>query len=806
MIKQMRKKLENIKRQIKKKYNALRTLLVNSWCYFIYYHVKLDDNLIFLESRDGKDFTGNIFRIVEELSKEEYKNFKIVIWARKDIHKKIRKLVKTYQLKKLRLVASENRAVAVMERAKYIVSDSGVPWKYVKRHGQIVLNTWHGTPLKVMGRQTQGEKHKIGTTQHMFFSSDYLLYPSEYMKCTMLQAYMMENVISGKALMSGYPRNSVFFDGKKREYYREIFGFGDKEVFVYMPTHRGSVEKNRKNLEIMVTMLLELDANLRSDQLVLAKLHVLDQNEIDFSQFEHIQPFPDGYETYDVLNTADCLITDYSSVFFDFANTRRKIILFTYDEETYIHNRGGLFFSLSELPFPRVKDVQGLLAEMNSEKTYEDKSFLQKFCPYDAINATEKLCKHVFKGEKSCKEVSLGNGKKNILIYAGSLAKNGITTALCSLLDNIDTTKQNYYLSLRRQELDADPSRVNIIPDDIGYMPIMSDQQYTLQERWRYNRYYRKRNSAQYTSILRRIFIREFDRCYWGAKFDYVIQFDGYGVNMPLLFLEAPCPKTIFVHNDMVQELKTKRNQHKNVLRNAYQKYDNVAVVSPDLIAPTTEVGAPKEKIVVINNIHDLNTIRQKAEGEITFEKDTEIRTYHPGGIEGVLNSNCKKFITIGRFSREKGHQRLLKAFDHFCDLYSNTQLIIIGGYGALYNETIKWAKQLRHWRNVTIIKSVRNPMPILKRCDLFILSSFYEGLGLVLLEADCLGVPTFSTDIVGPKMFMEKYHGHLVENSEKGILQGMYDFIDGKVHTLDIDYHEYNQKALREFYDICME
>lgn len=73
----------------------------------------------------------------------------------------------------------------------------------------------------------------------------------------------------------------------------------------------------------------------------------------------------------------------------------------------------------------------------------------------------------------------------------------------------------------------------------------------------------------------------------------------------------------------------------------------------------------------------------------------------------------------------------------------------------------------------------MKNPMPILKKCDLFILSSIYEGLGLVMLEADSLGIPVFSTDVHGPSNFLKQYGGYLVEDSTEGILQGMYDFAD---------------------------
>ena len=74
------------------------------------------------------------------------------------------------------------------------------------------------------------------------------------------------------------------------------------------------------------------------------------------------------------MNIADVLITDYSSVFFDFAITTKKIVLFTYDEEEYLAER-GMYLELSDLPFPRVKTLDNLLDELRTPIEYDDTGF-----------------------------------------------------------------------------------------------------------------------------------------------------------------------------------------------------------------------------------------------------------------------------------------------------------------------------------------------------------------------------------------------------------------------------------------------
>ena len=98
------------------------------------------------------------------------------------------------------------------------------------------------------------------------------------------------------------------------------------------------------------------------------------------------------------------------------------------------------------------------------------------------------------------------------------------------------------------------------------------------------------------------------------------------------------------------------------------------------------------------------------------------------------------------------------------------------------------------------------NPLPIVKACDGFILASHYEGFGLVIVEADILGLPAISTDITGPRTFMQNNNGTLVENTQKGVEEGFKMLIEGKVPMMTSDYKKYKEQealymwALNEF------
>lgn len=156
--------------------------------------------------------------------------------------------------------------------------------------------------------------------------------------------------------------------------------------------------------------------------------------------------------------------------------------------------------------------------------------------------------------------------------------------------------------------------------------------------------------------------------------------------------------------------------------------------------------------------------------------------------------------MSIGRFAWEKGHIMLLESFDRFWQDCPTATLVIIGGYGALYERTVAKARNLPCWKNVAIIRAMANPMSILRRCDLFILSSQYEGLPMTVKEADTLGIPVLSTTISSLQRFAKQYGLYQVPTTTDGLYRGMVDFTKGRIPIMGIDFETYNQTAVAEF------
>ena len=460
---------------------------------------------------------------------------------------------------------------------------------------------------------------------------------------------------------------------------------------------------------------------------------------------------------------------------------------------------------MQELPFPQVKDPAALLDELRSPKAYDDADFLAQFCKYDSPNATRLLCERVILGKENQIEERLipHNGKDNILIYTGNLAKNGITTSLQNLLSNIDLQEHNYFLTFDSRKIQNYKDTLLTFPPEVHYISCMGEMDMSFWQKIAYILYSKRLPFRLFWRMTKGAFAIEMKRRYGNIPFSTVIQFNGYEHEKILMFTFAPCNRVIYVHNNMINEIETRKIQRKAVLNYAYTHYDKLAVVSEDIIPSTKSfTGGREDHIFLTKNIINYQEILRKSKFPFVLDADTVVRP-EPDNLLPILESNSKKFITIGRFSPEKGHLRLVQAFNRVWCENPDTYLIIIGGHGALYNQTLELAASLPCRDHVYLIRSMSNPYIVLTRCDYFVLSSLYEGFGIVIAEADILGKPVISTDICGPRGFLKQYGGTLVEDSEDGLYKGMTLQLQGRVAPMHVDFEKYNQEAISQFYQL---
>ncbi len=374
------------------------------WDYVKYYSDEIIwDNSILIESFGGKNFQGNPYYIYKELiSCKKYDKYDIYIsvqnpkealamlTARKLIRDRV-KIVETH--------SAEYRSV--LSHSKFLVNNVSFTMDFIKKDEQVYLNTWHGTPLKYLGRRVQNDHFSVCNPQRNFLLSDYLIAPNELTKNVYLYDHMVDSIMDGEIVLTGYPRNSVFFDDKRRLEVKNKYNLCGTTSIFYMPTWRGNACGADEVDQIGI--IEKLAKELGDSYKVYVKLHPAMQNPS--GSFEYCHKMPDGVEVYEFLNAVDILITDYSSVFFDFANTNKPVILFQYDRKQYFKDRGVYSEVEDKLPFPIACSYDELIDSVRNVSKTDYSEFIDAFCKYDckdsAADAIEILFKEKQKNQKN---------------------------------------------------------------------------------------------------------------------------------------------------------------------------------------------------------------------------------------------------------------------------------------------------------------------------------------------------------------------------------------------------------------------
>lgn len=315
-----------------------------------------------------------------------------------------------WSLKDPRILGSENAKSVVrgtlpyfllMSRAHYLFNNVNFMDAYEKKRGQIEVQTMHGTPLKTLGLDVKSDfptQKSIDSFLRRCGRWDYLVVQSDTVAEITKSCYAFNRSF----LRCGYPRNDALFamnNEQCQSAMKEKLGIDpSKKLVLYSPTWRVS---GRANIGLDLSkMLNELDeewtVGLRLHHLAIPKGGVkgLDSRVKDLTNEKSID---------DVLLAADVLITDYSSIMFDYGILGRPMLFYVYDLEDYRDKLRGFNIDLeNEAPGPLLKtteDVIECLSHIDAvEETYaaDYKRFADKFLTYEEGNASERIFNEVF--------------------------------------------------------------------------------------------------------------------------------------------------------------------------------------------------------------------------------------------------------------------------------------------------------------------------------------------------------------------------------------------------------------------------
>lgn len=843
----------------------LKTLRSRTRYAYYYKYCRVEDTTILYESFFGRGLVCNPYALFRELfNNPKYKNYKHV-WVLDNLKEHLHEVEEYKKYKNVKFIQYNSRDyLKYLSKSKYLINNTTFPSFFTKKSNQVYINTWHGIPLKKLGiDMTEGRLDNTNVFRNLLHT-DYIISANNFLTDIFLRGCQLRGLYSGKIIEEGYPRNDITIITERDYIYNKLNKYGvkvdeSKKVILYAPTWKGNnISKPIYNLEEIIDFknILEenIDCNIyqvfiKPHQAVYNKF----KNELDVDFI-----IPAMIDANEILSITDILISDYSSIYFDFLITNRPVLFYIPDVEEYKLYR-GLYFSLDDLPGPYTKELCDIynwinnidyVFEINKEKYLKVRNWT---FPYYGSDVSKRVIDVVFDhNEDKYNILSSNNKKMKVLFHRGLMKTNGISATFLNLLNLIDYTQFDVTAHIIYPTSEEIKDLSMNINSNVRLMTRNSTLNLTIFEdiRDRVVKYWGIKNKFFKFIFPEKVYQREFLRCYGNVNFDYVFDFEGYNIFFSLLHLQSKSAiKGIWLHSDMMAE-KNLRFSYLKALFTLYSKFDKIVSCSYDIMLVNREnlaTDETRDKFVYVKNAIDptraeeassfnnivnydgnkfcaikkkslndeisidlipLDFIKDKIEYQnkqflIKKQVKNENGKISLDLLDPLPKSDITHFITIGRLSPEKNHQAMIMAFSRLFKENYNIMLYIVGD-GPLLAKTKALIKKLKLDNHIILTGNVQNPFELMKHCDCFILPSLHEGQPVVLNEARLLKMPIIVSNF-------SSVNGATVENgqlvigkSEEDIYNGMKSFIEGKVPKDYIfDCTEYNKEAYNEFLNI---
>ncbi|MDD2409536.1 MAG: CDP-glycerol glycerophosphotransferase family protein [Bacilli bacterium] len=349
-------------KKIIKKYSFKNILKFNNFIKSIYYKIQLKNNfyantVLFL-GFDNR-YIGNS------------KYFYDYLLEKQNVYKNI------YFVTNLSIINYENRVIPnsfkfwkLLARSKNIIFETWVPANYKKRIGANWIQMWHGTPIKKMLFDSNElhissiyENHKLIKYKDIL-RWNYLICENISNKSYFTESFLID---SKKVLAYGYPRvqylaDSIGNQSKTNQIKKYLNIPLNKKIIFYAPTWRDYNYKEKKEDHNYLLDLNELKNKISNEYIILFKNHSF-LNTLNISNIINID---EDVETQDLLLISDILISDYSSIIFDFVAIDKPIILYTNDIIKYQVSRGLYSSVWKDLHFSVTKNINGVLEKIDA--------------------------------------------------------------------------------------------------------------------------------------------------------------------------------------------------------------------------------------------------------------------------------------------------------------------------------------------------------------------------------------------------------------------------------------------------------
>lgn len=759
---------------------------------------------ILIEGLFGYDLLGEIFWITKYIA-DNYPKSEITIISENKI--KLQKKFNKYNInyKKIKIInKNKKRYAKALKNADILINDGTFPEWFIKKNKQIYINVWHGTPYKTMGKEEKNKKFTyIANTQRNFLIADLLIFQNKYSEKTFINDYYLKNLINQKILVSSYFKTNLLVTKKEEK-------INKKKRIVFLPTWKGKNFKNSlNNNDEFLRLERELEKQLKHNNFnnyeFYYKNHYSKKTNI---KTKHLKSIPEEFELYDFLATCDILISDFSSIIFDFLASEKQIILNFEDREKYlkmrdIYEEADEDFKNLNIAYSFKETIEIILNDKLNKINYQELN--QKYHPKlnEKITWIDDILDN--KLNKLIRPITV----KNYLIFPGGMKKNGITVSFLNTIENIKHNLPTLNLTIwvskfyfRQLENDLilkkciENSNINII--------ISKDKLFTSKKAnkfWKYRNY----QIVNESKLLKKAFENESKRIFGTNQlFNTVINFSGFESYINRILLATPAKnRVIFLHNNMLKEIKNRKNLNEQVFKNNYKNFNKLVFVSDFL------------KQELINS----NLFFKKMEDK-TFSVWNPIfflseKKYDQMSFNLLKNNNNFNLIHIGREAKVKRHDLAIDIFEKVSENNKTTTKINLI---FLTEKALNTIENKNYWK--TIIDKIEkskfknniyhyqsvNSEAFLEQANVLLLSSDYEGLPMVILEAMSKNVYCIANDLPGIRELDNiNQIGEVIDfNNQEKIVNLLNNFIEfgiPKIQNFDKD--EYNKQALKMFLKI---
>ncbi|WP_439437662.1 CDP-glycerol glycerophosphotransferase family protein [Salinivibrio costicola] len=347
------------------------------------------ENTYIFQSFDGKFICDSPWFLFKELKSRVVGEF---VWVVKDISKINTKIFDGYYDIKFVEYGTAKYYLA-LAKSSIIISNSRLPYFYAKKRRQIYIQTWHGTPLKRLGFDIKGNTNHF--TPHSAIklayeiesrNVDFFISPSPYATRKFCSSF---NMCKDKVLELGYPRNDMLINMRVDTHYINSIKSGlgvpsGSKVILYAPTYRDNSINGVGDYQLLNLLDSSKFTSRFSDDVVfLIRGHYFSRLAFDNGRFIDVS---DVNEINDLYLVADALITDYSSVFFDYALLNKPIYFYLPDLKEYSEKIRGFYLAVpDDLPGGVFSDPQELADSVLDEgfRYTDHKYFNDIYNPYE---------------------------------------------------------------------------------------------------------------------------------------------------------------------------------------------------------------------------------------------------------------------------------------------------------------------------------------------------------------------------------------------------------------------------------------